>query len=381
MPQHSIFNNGTYPGTQSIGTEDAEILVGNQFALTQDLHDWYCLGARLYVDPSLVASLPTTVTMGVVHSGDLADPPTVSKTIPVGAGGWIQAIWDTPTGMSHVQNPLCIYYTFGVGNQYLTSGSNPPTDIISVTTTLLRIPPATGSPPRSITKKAGFSSVNGGGALFGIDIIAEGPNAPPVVNITSDLIEMRMIDVANLSGNVTDDGAISVYAWTVQSGPSTSPAQFGATNTEDTAFTPDALGTYVIRLTATDNDGAPAFDEITIDVIVPTDLILNLGANRLGVKDVPLSITVNTSGGFGTKGYAWTIIDGPGFGSLINQNQKTVQFTSSTTGIYTLQCNVVDVVDSATGTVMVQVLNGPPPVSAFFRKEGQFWIPQIVEPL
>ena len=74
------------------------------------------------------------------------------------------------------------------------------------------------------------------------------------------------INSINLDGTVTDDGlpnppAAVVTTWTKQSGPGT--VTFGNASAVDTSATFSATGTYVLRLTA-DDDDMVTFDEVTI---------------------------------------------------------------------------------------------------------------------
>jgi hypothetical protein len=76
-------------------------------------------------------------------------------------------------------------------------------------------------------------------------------------------------DTATLNGTATDDdGTINTYAWTKVSGP-----EGGTLATPDAASTKVTglqEGSYVYRLTVTDNEGATATDDVTITVTVIT---------------------------------------------------------------------------------------------------------------
>jgi len=71
---------------------------------------------------------------------------------------------------------------------------------------------------------------------------------------------------ANLDGTATGGSGTYTFAWTVQSGPNTSGAQFNDATLEDPVFTPTLAGVYVLRFTVDDGVVAPVFDEVQITV-------------------------------------------------------------------------------------------------------------------
>lgn len=90
-------------------------------------------------------------------------------------------------------------------------------------------------------------------------------NASPVVNAGIDTTITLPANTATLHGSASDpDGSISSYAWTKVSGPSGS--SFGSPTAATTTVVGLTQGVYVFRLTATDNGGAPAMDEISVTV-------------------------------------------------------------------------------------------------------------------
>jgi hypothetical protein len=90
------------------------------------------------------------------------------------------------------------------------------------------------------------------------------PNQPPTANAGPDQTIHMPTRTATLSGSGSDpDGSIVSYLWTKVSGLGgniTSP------NTASTTVTGLIVGTYVFRLTVTDNNGATATDNVTITV-------------------------------------------------------------------------------------------------------------------
>jgi hypothetical protein len=88
-------------------------------------------------------------------------------------------------------------------------------------------------------------------------------NEPPVALAGPDQSITLPTNSVTLSGSGSDDGAIASYEWSKISGDGgtiTNPSQ------SNTTVTDLLSGTYVFRLTVTDDGGLSASDEITITV-------------------------------------------------------------------------------------------------------------------
>ncbi|MEO0513828.1 MAG: kelch repeat-containing protein [Planctomycetota bacterium] len=107
----------------------------------------------------------------------------------------------------------------------------------------------------------------------------------------------------NLAGVVTDDGLPAntvTSAWTIESAPAAAVATFGNAASPTTTVSFDTVGTYVLRLTA--SDGAlTSFDELTVTVgeAQVVDIILEAGLSD--------DVTVNGN-------WAWSKFDPNFFG-------------------------------------------------------------------
>jgi alpha-tubulin suppressor-like RCC1 family protein len=114
---------------------------------------------------------------------------------------------------------------------------------------------------------------------------SSGGNQSPVANAGTDRTITLPTSSIVLTGGGTDaDGTITTYAWTRISGPNTPTLSGASTATLTIGATGTAMiaGTYVYRLTVTDNNSATAFDEATIIVnATPT--------SGLFVKEVGIS--------------------------------------------------------------------------------------------
>jgi hypothetical protein len=89
-------------------------------------------------------------------------------------------------------------------------------------------------------------------------------NNPPVASAGSDQTITLPTSQVTLSGSATDgDGTIASYAWTKISGGAATITTPSAASTTVTGL---AQGAYTFRLTATDDNGATDFDDLTVTV-------------------------------------------------------------------------------------------------------------------
>jgi len=93
--------------------------------------------------------------------------------------------------------------------------------------------------------------------------LEEPTNTAPLADAGPDQIITLPTSTTNLNGTGTDtDGTISSFVWDFVSGPST----INPNDVEDPSTSPLVAGTYVFKLTVTDNDGATDDDTVTITV-------------------------------------------------------------------------------------------------------------------
>jgi hypothetical protein len=112
-------------------------------------------------------------------------------------------------------------------------------------------------------------------------------NVAPTANAGSDQTITLPTSTGNLVGTASadSDGSIVTYAWTKISGPATySITDAAASSTSATGL---VEGTYVFRLTVTDDDGATGTDDVTITVN-PGEAADSLGvAFDMGTPNAP----------------------------------------------------------------------------------------------
>lgn len=169
-------------------------------------------------------------------------------------------------------------------------------------------------------------------------------NQMPIVNAGTDNLITLPLNSLTINAVANDvDGTISTYSWTKQSGGN---ATLTNSTTKDLLLTDLLAGTYIFRLTVTDNLGASAFDEITISVInsgVNIKPIVNAGANQTLV--LPNNSTILNSTASDPDGtivsYLWKKLSGSG-GVYSTFSSPTLNLSSLVAGNYNFRLTVTD---------------------------------------
>lgn len=98
----------------------------------------------------------------------------------------------------------------------------------------------------------------------GANEYSSGGNVSPVANAGPDQVVTSPVSSVTLSGSGSDaDGSISSYLWSLISGSGITIVSPASTSTVINGLAP---GTYVFRLTVTDNNGATATDDVAVTV-------------------------------------------------------------------------------------------------------------------
>lgn len=184
----------------------------------------------------------------------------------------------------------------------------------------------------------------GASASDDVNLVVTSVNQPPIVIASNDEILTLPTSATSLLATASDpDGTISNYLWINLSGPG-APILSGAT-TNLLNVSSLIAGTYVFKVTVTDNNGATAFDQV--NVIVQTSTNINPIASA--GSDVTIFLPTNsvTLTGSGTDadgtiaGYGWTQVDGAA-STLTNATTKTVSISGLAAGTYTFRLTVTD---------------------------------------
>ncbi|SEW40633.1 Por secretion system C-terminal sorting domain-containing protein [Chitinophaga sp. YR573] len=174
-------------------------------------------------------------------------------------------------------------------------------------------------------------------------------NKAPVANAGADVTITQPQNNSDATGaaSTDPDGTITSYKWTQVSGPST------ASIVKPTAVATDlnqltTVGTYVFRLTVTDNNGATSTDDKSI-IVKPNPanvLVANAGADQTISYPSTNMVTLDGSSSYATGGYVsaynWVLVSGPAGSNILNPAAQQPVVTFSATGTYVFRLTVTD---------------------------------------
>lgn len=182
-------------------------------------------------------------------------------------------------------------------------------------------------------------------------------NQPPTANAGGNKTITLPVNAINLSGSGSDpDGSVASYSWTKQSGPS---ATMENANTATVSLSNMLEGTYLFRLTVTDNAGLTAFADATVTVLpalVNDAPVANAGGDKtitLPTNSLNLSGSGSDSDG-SVVSYAWSKVSGP-FATISNPSLAIVTIADLIQGVYVFRLTVVDN-DGASSTDDVTII-------------------------
>jgi gliding motility-associated-like protein len=194
-------------------------------------------------------------------------------------------------------------------------------------------------------------------------------NQPPVANAGPDFSITLPTDSVTITGTGTDpDGTITIYKWTKSSGPSVTLV---STNTPVFKAKNMVAGTYIFKLSVTDNSGSVRSDNVTVTVqpaAVNQTPIANAGPD-IGLT-LPTNSTLVSGSGTDNDGtiatYSWTKISGP-TATVAGQSTATLQLSDLVDGAYVFQLTVTDdkgATHADQVSITVNAANVPPTANA-----------------
>jgi hypothetical protein len=185
-------------------------------------------------------------------------------------------------------------------------------------------------------------------------------SAPTAVAGSDQTITLPDNDaVLSAAGSGDLEGAIT-YAWTQTSGPNT--ASFSSTTVQSPTVSGLIAGSYVFRVTVTDDDLATDFDEVTVTVN-PANSLPTVDAGPNQSITLPTStVNLNSNGGVDSDGtiadITWTKTSGPSTYTIDNDDIADPVLTNLVEGVYIFTCTVTDD-DGGTGFDQVQITVNP----------------------
>jgi|AntAceMinimDraft_9_1070365.scaffolds.fasta_scaffold40884_1 PKD repeat protein len=179
----------------------------------------------------------------------------------------------------------------------------------------------------------------------------QSPTASFTANPTSGVVPLNVS--FNASNSSDSDGSITSYAWDFKDGETG--------NGEIISHTFSSTGSYSVKLTVIDNEGAT--DSVTKTITVTDPIVSNQSPTASFTANptsgvAPLGVSFNASSSSDSDGsiisYAWDFKDGN------TGNGQTINHTFSSTGSYSVKLTVTDdkgATDSVTKTITVTYYN------------------------
>ncbi len=144
------------------------------------------------------------------------------------------------------------------------------------------------------------------GRTYTYSITSAVANLAPVANAGADKTITLPVSSISITGGGSDpDGTIASYSWSLRSGPNT-PSLTGS-NTTTLSVSGMIAGTYVFRLSATDNKGLTAFDDVNVIVRAATAL-------------PPVTNSINVSKAVVDAGFSYYVVQNFGTAADISSN-------------------------------------------------------------
>lgn len=169
-------------------------------------------------------------------------------------------------------------------------------------------------------------------------------NIPPVVTPGPDQTITQPTSSVTLAGGATDpDGSISSHTWSFVSGPST-PTITASSSYTSTVTGLTSVGSYTLKLSATDNGSATSTATMTVKVAAAnTPPTVSAGVDQ--IDSLPTDITLNgtaTDADGTIKSLGWTQISGPNASTIRTPTQAKTTVTNLVEGVYLFKFTGID---------------------------------------
>jgi len=178
-----------------------------------------------------------------------------------------------------------------------------------------------------------------------VTVMPAGVNQNPIVNAGADIFIRLPETTASATATATDvDGTIATYTWTQVSGAA---ATTGPTSGPDLSISDLALGSYVFRMEATDNQGSSASDEVMVTVLAEgSNLPPVVLAGSAQIISLPTTSTVLLGSASDDDGsitnLAWTKESGPDGVTMDGINTTTLNLSNLVAGSYKFRLTATD---------------------------------------
>jgi hypothetical protein len=197
----------------------------------------------------------------------------------------------------------------------------------------------------------------------------------PVANAGTDQSITLPTSSVVLTGSGTDNGgSISSYAWSQVSGPSTATLS-GAASANLTA---SALvqGSYIFRLTVTDNSGLTATDDTTVTVAAApgSNPIVSAGSDQTIIRPASTATLTGSASdpGGSISSHAWIQLTGPSTATLSGAATPVLGLSGLIEGTYTFRLTVTDnsgnIASDEAAVSVLPATSGPAIVSGELKK-------------
>jgi PKD repeat protein len=312
--------------------------------------------------PAVTYTLPGTYTVKLTVTDNKGATGVATKTITV----------NRPPNQTPTAN---LTATPTTGNapllvQLSSAGSSDPDGAISSyawnfgngTTSTSPNPSATYNTPGTYSVSLTVTDNDGASAVKSTTVVVNPPNLPPVPVIAATPLSgsAPLLVNVNGAGSSDPDGSVVSYAWDFGNGQTATGAL------ASTTFT--ATGSYVVRLTVTDNRGASRSTTTTVVAGAPNTRPIAVISALPTSGPAPLLVQLNSAGSNDPDGtittYSWNL----GNGQTASGTQTQVNYT--TPGSYTITLTVTDNKGAATSASETVVVD--PPAAVTDRVRLQF---------